>query len=200
MKIPGIAGYAQVAPAMLAANLDFAVVHAPALHLIPTTPCRVLDIGAGPGDEAAALAAMGHRVVAVEPADELRLGAMANHASLSITWLDDGLPDLASVVARGEVFDLVMLTGVWMHQDAEERARAMPVVARLMAPGAVMIMTLRHGPVPPGRRMFEVSGEETIALAQAAGLEMLQNLKTESVQAINRAMGVTWTRLAFRRP
>jgi hypothetical protein len=33
-----------------------------------------------------------------------------------------------------------------------------------------MIMSLRHGPVPLGRRMFEVSAEETKALAQPLGL------------------------------
>ena len=48
--------------------------------------------------------------------------------------------------------------------------------------------------------MFDVNADETIALAAAEGLQVLQNLQTESVQAINRAMGVTWTRLAFRRP
>jgi hypothetical protein len=34
-----------------------------------------------------------------------------------------------------------------------------------------MIFTLRHGPVPVGRRMFDVSAEETIHLAEAVGPE-----------------------------
>ena len=40
--------------------------------LIPATPSRVLDVGAGTGRDAAALAALGHSVVAVEPTPELR--------------------------------------------------------------------------------------------------------------------------------
>jgi len=60
-----------------------------------------------------------------------------------------------------------------------------------------MIMSLRHGPVPQGRRIFEVSAEETIQLAQEQGLHVVLNLHTESVQEINRRAGVTWTRLAF---
>jgi protein-L-isoaspartate O-methyltransferase len=37
------------------------------LALVPTVPSLVLDVGAGIGTDAGALAALGHRVVAVEP-------------------------------------------------------------------------------------------------------------------------------------
>jgi hypothetical protein len=33
--------------------------------------------------------------------------------------------------------------------------------------GGIVIMSLRHGPIPTGRRMFEVSAEETIAQRSA---------------------------------
>ena len=59
-----------------------------------------------------------------------------------------------------------------------------------------MIMTLRHGPVPPGRRMFEVSAEETIALAAPLGLDCVLSRPAE---ASLRQPGVSWTRLAFRK-
>jgi hypothetical protein len=59
-----------------------------------------------------------------------------------------------------------------------------------------MIMSLRHGPVPPGRRMFEVSAEETIALAQPLRLRCALNQKAEPSL---RQPGVSWTRLAFRK-
>ena len=59
-----------------------------------------------------------------------------------------------------------------------------------------MIMTLRHGPVPPGRRMFEVSAEETIGLAAPLGLSCVLNRPAESSL---RQPGVSWTRLAFRK-
>src|SRR5947209_14764164 len=95
-----------------------------------------------------------------------------------------------------EEFDAVMLTAVWMHLDAPQRRQAMPNVAALVRDGGVMIMTLRHGPVPPGRRMFEVSAEETAALAQPLGLRCVLNRQAESSL---RQPGVTWTRLAFRK-
>jgi hypothetical protein len=58
-------------------------------------------------------------------------------------------------------------------------------------------MMIRHGPVPEGRRMFEISPEETIELAAMQDLHPVLNLRTESSQQQNRAAGVTWTNLAF---
>ena len=73
----------------------------------------------------------------------------------------------------------------------------MPAVASLVAPGGTLILSLRHGPIPPGRRMFDVSAEETIALAARQGLACVVNVVTGSVQA--HQPDVTWTRLGFRR-
>jgi 2-polyprenyl-3-methyl-5-hydroxy-6-metoxy-1,4-benzoquinol methylase len=196
-RVSGTEGYAEAAEALLNQRLSFADVHRPVLHLMPNAPCRVLDVGSGAGTDAASFAEMGHSVVAVEPTDELRIPAMARYPSSSIEWLNDSLPDLAFLQARGGTFDLVMLSAVWMHLDAAQRRWSTPRVASLIAAGGMMIMSLRHGPVPQGRRMFEVSADETIQLAQAEGLDAVLNTRTDSVQEVNRRAGVTWTRLAF---
>jgi SAM-dependent methyltransferase len=198
VRVSGTEHYAEEAPDLLKRyeSISFADTHRSVLQLIPNEPCRVLDIGAGTGRDAAGFAAMGHRVVAVEPTEAMRRGAMALHPSPLIEWLDDSLPDLATVLARGEQFDVVMLTAVWMHLDAQQRREAMPNVAALTRDSGVMIMTLRHGPVPPGRRMFEVSAEETIGLAQPLGFRCVLSRQAESSL---RQPGVTWTRLAFRK-
>jgi 2-polyprenyl-3-methyl-5-hydroxy-6-metoxy-1,4-benzoquinol methylase len=198
VRISGTENYAEEAPELLKRyeSISFADTHHSVMHLIPTEPCRVLDIGAGTGRDAAGFAAMGHRVVAAEPTEEMRCGAMALHPSPLIEWLDDSLPDLASLRARGEQFDVVMLTAVWMHLDEQQRRRAIGNVAALVGGGGVMIMTLRHGPVPPGRRMFEVSAEETISLAAPLDLCCVLNRPAESS---SRQPGVSWTRLAFRK-
>jgi hypothetical protein len=60
-----------------------------------------------------------------------------------------------------------------------------------------MIMKIRHGPVPPGRRMFEIPDAETITLAQTQGLHPVLDLRAQSSQQRNRVAGVTWTSLAF---
>jgi SAM-dependent methyltransferase len=197
-RVSGTENYAEEAPELLRRyeSISFAEAQNVFMHLIPTEPGRVLDIGAGTGRDAAGLAAMGHRVVAVEPTEEMRQGAMALHPDPRIEWLADSLPDLAVVSARGEQFDLVMMTAVWMHLDEAQRQRAMPNVAALLRDGGLMAMSLRHGPVPSGRRMFEVTADETIALAAPFGLRCGLNIDGESSL---RQPGVSWTRLAFRK-
>ena len=81
-----------------------------------------------------------------------------------------------------------------MHLDEAQRELAMPNVSALVRNGGIVIMTLRHGPIPPGRRMFEVSAEETIALTQRSDLFCTLNLEAESSL---RQPGVSWTRLAL---
>jgi SAM-dependent methyltransferase len=195
--VSGTEGYAEEAEALVEQyeSIRFDDVHRQVLHLIPTVPSRVLDIGAGTGRDAAGFAAMGHHVVAVEPTAALRTKAAALHPSPKIQWLDDSLPELASVVRRGEIFDVVMLTAVWMHLDEHQRRHAMPSVASVVGTRGVMILSLRHGPVPPGRRMFEVSAEETTELARAEGLSLA--LKLEHQDGVLGRPGVSWTRLAF---
>jgi SAM-dependent methyltransferase len=199
VQVSGTEGYAEEAEELFRVYESFpaADAHRAVLHLIPTSPCRILDIGSGTGRDAAWFAAQGHRVVAVEPTDAMRLPAMALHPSPQIEWLNDSLPDLALLCTRGEQFDLVMLTAVWMHLDEEQRRRAMPNLAALVRPGGAVIMMIRNGPVPAGRRMFEISPDETIELAQMHGLHPVLNLRTESSQESNRLAGITWTNLAF---
>ena len=199
--VSGTEGYADEAKELFKRyeGIPAADAHRAVLHLIPGVPSRILDIGSGTGRDAAWFAAQGHRVLAVEPTDALRLPAMARHSSPRIEWLDDSLPDLTTLRRRGNAFDVVMLTAVWMHLDAAQRRQAMPNLAARLREGGVMIMKIRHGPVPPGRRMFEVPAEETIELARLQGLKPILNVRTESSQEQNRLAGVTWTNLAFVR-
>jgi len=199
MRLSGTEGYAEEASSLLDIyeSISFADMQAKIMHLIPEEPCRVLDIGAGTGRDAAGFAASGHDVVAVEPVDEMRAGAQKLHPSPRIEWIDDGLPTLAVVRARAVTFDVVTMTAVWMHLDEHQRQEAMPNVAALVRPGGVLILSLRYGPVPPGRRMFEVSAEETIALAATQGLSVVMNEATPSLRP--RTVPVTWKRLAFRK-
>lgn len=200
-KIRGTRGYAENAAELIERyeSLPFAYKHEAVLHLLPSAPSKALDVGAGTGADAAWLAAQGHRVVAVEPTEALREYGLKRHASPLIDWVNDALPRLERVTQRQERFDLVMLTAVWMHLDARERQLAMPVLASLLAPDGIVVLALRHGPVPPGRVMFAVSAEETVALAESSGLRCVLNAAAESRLAANRDAGVTWSRVALVR-
>lgn len=196
----GTEGYAEAADALFQQyeSVAFADVHRHVLPLLPKAPASVLDIGAGTGRDAAGFAALGYRVTAIEPTPELRVRAATLHPSPNIEWLDDSLPDLPQIGARGSSFHVVMLTAVWMHLDEPQRRRAMPQVAALMRPGGVMALSLRHGPVPPGRRMFDVTPGETIVLARREGLVCVD--ERHSQDGLLQRPGVTWDRLIFVKP
>jgi SAM-dependent methyltransferase len=196
IRVSGTEGYGETAAerARQYESIGFADVHSDILHLFPVTPCQVIDIGAGTGRDAAAFAERGHSVTAVEPTLELRTEAQRLHARWSITWIDDSLPDLERVHELGRRYDIVMLTAVWMHLDAGQRERAMARVAPLVKPGGLMALSLRHGPVPAGRRMFEVSAQETGELARRHGLATIHESKGPSLLG---GPAVWWDRLAF---
>lgn len=193
--VTGTQGYSAEAPELLKRyeEMRFEDAHSGVFDLVPPGPIDVLDIGAGTGRDAAWFAARGDRVTAIEPTREMREGAMALHPAPNIEWIDDCLPELASV--RGRLFDLVWMSAVWMHFFAAERAAMMPVVANLVRPGGALMISLRHGPLPEGRRMFEVSADETIAQAVQAGLQVV---RSGDFLSANQT-GVTWSRLWFRR-
>lgn len=197
--VPGTLGYGLQAQALAAQyeRTAFADVHREVLHLFPPPPCAVLDIGAGSGRDAAALARIGYGVTAVEPTAALRQEAQRIHVDVPIAWVDDHLPALAQLQASAQRFDLVLLTAVWMHLDRAERTPAMQAVTALLAPGGLVVISLRHGPVPLGRRMFEVSAQETLALGAQHGLTRVHNGCRNDAQG--RA-DVHWSVVAMARP
>lgn len=154
----GTAGYGAEADALAVQyeSVAFEEVQRGLLALFPAAPARVLDVGAGTGRDAAALARLGHRVTAVEPTAELRAHGRRLHADTAIRWVDDALPGLPRLRASAEQYDLILITAVWMHLDPAERAEGIRTVAELLAPGGTLAMTVRSGPVPTGRLMFEV--------------------------------------------
>ncbi len=195
---PGTQGYGDEAERLAAQyeGVDFASIYRDVAHLIPAAPRLVLDIGAGSGRDAASLAALGHSVVAVEPTPAMREIGRKLHAESAIAWIDDGLPGLDAVRARRERYAFVMLSAVWMHLDAHEREAAMPIVAGLLDDDGRIFLSLRHGPVPAGRRMFDVSAVETITLAGMNGLTLAHY--REQPDMLGRPE-VRWSFLVFER-
>jgi SAM-dependent methyltransferase len=194
----GSHGYGENATALAQQyeSITFEEVHRDVLHLFPASPSKVLDVGAGSGRDAAALARRGHCVTAVEPTDALRRQGQAIHAGVGIAWLDDALPDLNVVRGRGERFDLLLLTAVWMHLDEEERKRAMSSVATLLAPSGTAILSLRHGPTPNGRLMYKVSAQETSDLGNLHGLTEIHRSEREDMLGRD---AVRWSFLGLQR-
>lgn len=155
-------------------RLRFEDVHAEILDLLPKTSGRVLDIGAGSGRDAAWFADRGHEVVAVEPSAAMRDAARDRHSSPRIRWIDDRLPALDKVRRSKLSFDLVWLSAVWMHVPRSERTRCFRRLVSVVRPGGSLMVSLRHGPPPPGRPMEPATAAEIGTLAHGHGFQTIR--------------------------
>lgn len=175
-------------------SVSFESVHGALLDLLPEPPARVLDVGAGTGRDAAALAGRGFTVDAVEPVTELRHAAERLHPHSGVTWRTGALPDLHGVQGP---YDVVLLSAVWMHLRPEERPVAMRRLAGLLASGGTLLITLRRGEPPVDRRMFDVPPEEVADHGAEAGLTPLRTVD-EGADRLGRE-AVRWNSVALRK-
>jgi len=195
-------GYATAAADLVVRfeQVSSAQLYEPVADLLPSRASAIVDIGAGTGRDAAWLADKGHEVVAVEPVGELRHAGMTLHRSERIEWLNDRLPDLRDLRSRKRRFDCVLLSAVWQHLHNDERRIAMHSLGDLTARGGLLIMSLRHGPGEPSRRVYETRAEDTIDAALRTGFKLIRERRADSIQDANRTSGVHWTWLAFGMP
>ncbi len=171
-------------------SIGFENLHRGALAFLPACPGLALDIGAGSGRDARWFAAQGWEVVAVEPAAAMREAARAAHPDSAVRWIEDRLPALAGVHRLGLAFDLVWLSGVWMHVSPEDRKRAMRKLATLLKPGGRLVMTLRHGPAAEDRPMWPVDAHEVERLSLEFGLTL--RVATELADDLQGRPDVRW--------
>ncbi len=134
-------------------SIDRAAFHSDILPAIDAKaktagPLRVLDIGAGSGADAAMLAARGHQVLAVDPSEKLLEHARQTFADPRIEYLQDELPTLPQVKARGEKFDIVFLSAVWQYIPPAQWKESLEALRDLAKPGALALISY---PTPPSR-------------------------------------------------
>ncbi|WP_326773066.1 class I SAM-dependent methyltransferase [Streptomyces sp. NBC_01445] len=175
-------------------SVSFEEVHGKVLDLLPPSPAVALDVGAGTGRDAAALARRGYQVVAVEPTREMRDVARRLYPSEDVSWVEDFLPELPRLEGA---FDLALLSAVWMHLLPAERGRAMERMASLLAPAGLLVISLRRGDPPTDRVMFDVSAEDVVRDGERAGLRLVR-LVEEGVDRLGRAK-VWWQTVALRK-
>lgn len=172
-QAPAVAYYDQNAASLADTyeGLSFQETHPELAALLTvSTTLRILDVGAGSGRDAAAMASFGHQVTAVEPSGQMRALAQRLHPTTSVAWTDDALPALSTL--KTETFDIILLSAVWMHVEPSERRAAFARLADLLAPGGRLYITLRLGPAAAERAIFTVSEPELEALAKAKGMRV----------------------------
>lgn len=160
-------------------------------------PGFACDIGAGSGRDANWLAARGWEVVAVEPSALRNLAAKRAHPR--VVWMDDALPDLRALRALGRRFDLVLLSGVWMHLAPKVRERAFRILSELLNPSGLLVITLRRGgdaAENAARGFHDTSAEELIGFANRRAI----SLRSHSTQPDLTRPGIDWETLVFAMP
>ena len=165
-------------------------------HLVPESKSTVLDVGAGSGRDAAWYAGRGHRVVAVEPADDLRGRAMQLHPHDAIRWVNDRLPDLEKVQRLNRDFDVILVSAVWMHLPPLLRCRAFDTLYALLKPAAILIISYRQGPAADGPAMYAVAGDELLNQARQFDMDIVLNI--QNADMYNRTE-VRWKTVVLRR-
>lgn len=149
-------------------SLDANFVHPELFEMLNgAKPLRVLDVGAGTGRDATALARLGHNVTAVDPSSKMLQLARALHPNARVVWVQDRLPGLA---LEDGPYDLILLSAVWMHVPPSEREAAFDRLVQLLAPGGRLYATLRIGPEDPERGIYAVDATSLQLPAKAAGL------------------------------
>lgn len=164
---------------------------------LPKPPALVLDVGAGSGRDAAWLAAKGYEVFAVEPAKAMREAATMLHPAASVRWVHDSLPKLDYTVRSGLSFDVILLSGVWMHVPPGQRPRAFRKLVNLLRPDGIIAISLRIGLEEPERGMYGADSSEIESLAKKHGTIVQRALEREDLLGRD---GVRWKNYVLQFP
>ncbi len=171
-------------------------VHAVWRHLLPDSKSQILDVGAGSGRDAAWLAERGHSVVAVEPSDNLRNKAIGLHPHDAIIWVNDRMPELKEVHRLELVFDVILVSAVWMHLAPSDRQQAFESLYTLLDPFAIMVISFRKGTSADGPAVYAVTGDEIRNLARQYGLDVIINIQNEDLY---HRTEVQWETIVLKR-
>jgi len=160
---------------------------------------RALDVGCGNGRDAHWLATQGFMVDALDGATGMLEQARAQHAHPHVTYHHDMLPELKNIQATGHRYDFILLSAVWMHIEPQQRAQALNNLVKLAKPGAHILLSLRHGPAPQDRPMFDVSIDELRGLSAPRLLYMEQLAQDNRTDQLGRS-NVWWENVHLRLP
>jgi SAM-dependent methyltransferase len=179
-------------------SITFEDVHVGIEAYLPTPPAKILDIGAGSGRDARALARLGFRVTAVEPSAAFR--AIASRAGLDdphISWVDDHLPSLATLGEEPGSFQFILCSAVLMYLPARDLGPSVSRMAGLLSPGGHLAVSIRDPAPHEAQELIHCHrNADLVEAAAKAGLALVDEIERDDAlgRAVNR-----WRNLLFSR-
>ncbi|MBB1487660.1 class I SAM-dependent methyltransferase [Oceanospirillum sediminis] len=199
-QVTGTAGYERFASRFVESSqsMDFRVVCQAFIDYLPEFPARILDVGAGAGQNAAALADMGYNVTAIEPLDIFLTAAQTAYSDQAINWHQCQMPGLACLDGKEASFDFILAEGVWHHLDETERQSTVLRFGELLRPGGRCALSLRNGPMGMGSCVYPTDADETIAQFLRAGFKCMMHLE-HFPGLIQGKENIIWSRVVLEK-
>lgn len=168
------------------------------MPFLPSRSAKVLDAGAGIGQNAAALAKFGHQVVAVEPMADFLAVAQRLYPASEVRWLSGSLPYLRCLPESSESFGFALIDGVLHHLNPEEQDDALWRVYQLLEDGGRCAISLRNGPAGLGHCVYPTDLQRTTQLAFDLGMSVLFSVDGQaSIYAYKSE--VSWARIVLQK-
>lgn len=173
----------------------FDAVHASLVRFLPPAGANVLDIGAGSGRDARAMAARGLCVTAIEPSPAFR--ALASDDD-GVHWIDDRLPDLASLRVDDRRYEFILCSAVLMLLPATQLAPSFTAMAALLDVDGKLAVSLRDPVDGEPVDLVHVHPDEVI-LSAAVGAGLSAVAQAIAPDALGRPMH-RWRTFVFAAP
>ena len=166
------------------------------LAYLPPHGSKILDVGAGSGRDAYALAQRGFAVTAVEPAAGLRRWAQHSANLGFVEWIDDRLPELEKLRSRNFRYDFILCSAVLMHLPPSQLHSSMTSLREMLVPGGILAISVRNRiDSDPSGVFYDLSDENLLAAAKAEGLDLIES--SIDADGFNRS-DVRWRSFVFR--
>jgi ubiquinone/menaquinone biosynthesis C-methylase UbiE len=166
----------------------------------------ILELGCGPGHDAAELARLGLNVCGFDPVPGLLGQATRNHVELKGHLLQ---ADARRLPFRGDSFDGAWACASLLHVPKQDIGQAIREAFRTLRPNGVLFTSMQHGdgelvPYEPGSQLparfyFFYRADEWQELVKAAGFRILdQRVNSTSYGLTADATG--WIETFARKP
>jgi ubiquinone/menaquinone biosynthesis C-methylase UbiE len=109
------------------------------LSELTPAPAKILDLGCGTGDLAAAIGQMGYRVTACDIAEEMLAIARTSHAGTTVNWLCLE-PDWKVLPFADASFDGIVASSVFEYLS--DVKRVMAELSRVLKPEGMLLFTV----------------------------------------------------------